>query len=150
MISMRKTLIIGVLSLLFAISCSARGTDGVIVHISSGPETDIGSHRIIMGLNLAYNAANTGRKVLVFFDVHGVSVPLKTAVDVTHASHAEGIPSAQEALRLILDKGGRIMVCPACLQQAGYSADDLIDGAEMGKIDTLFQFTDGRIITLDF
>lgn len=148
---LRKTMIsvLGVAALAFA-SCASQGKDGLLVHIASGPGSDESNHRIIMGLNLAYNALKSGRPVLVFFDVKGVVIPVQSEPDVAHESHKEMIPSAKEAMRKILDEGGRIMVCPACLKHAGFGEGDLIEGAEMGKMDTIFNFTDGRVITLDW
>lgn len=142
-------LLIALLSVFALAGCKA-GQEGVIIHIKSSPETSEGKHRIVMGLTLASKAIDSGKKALVFFDVKGVTVPLKDSPDITHESHPGSFQSSKATIADILKKGGRIMVCQPCLKVAGHSKEDMMEGIEEGKVSTFFDFTDGRIVTLDW
>lgn len=150
--NMQKKLLLILISVfsVFLLNQCKGGTEGVIVHIKSGPETAEGKHRIVMALNIANMALKKDRNVLVFFDVKGVSVPLKNSPDITHESHKDGFQSAKAGIRAVLDNGGRVMVCPTCLEAGGYSKEDMMEGVEEGNFDSFFNFTDGRIVTLDW
>ncbi|MEZ5582834.1 MAG: hypothetical protein R3F37_08765 [Candidatus Competibacteraceae bacterium] len=52
-------------------------------------------------------------------------------VPMPKSAMAEKTP--QQMLLAFIEKGGKVIVCPMCLKHAGFSPDDLIDGATMGK-----------------
>jgi len=73
-------------------------------------------------------------------------VVLKDANDITHPT----FPSAQESIKLLLEKGINIYACPSCLKAAGKSGADLMTGIQVANKDRFFDFTKGRILTLDY
>ena len=53
-------------------------------------------------------------------------------------------------LQSLIDKKVGIYVCPTCLKVAGHSEEDLMPGVQMAQKDKFFNFTKGRIITIDY
>jgi predicted peroxiredoxin len=117
-------------------------TDGVFIHISHGPEEP---HRVLMALRMAELMA-ADKDVLVYFDITGIEVVLSGAEPIEHAT----FPPSGEQIPRLLELGVPLYACPGCLQAAGKTADDLMDGIQVANKDAFFNFTDGRIITLDY
>lgn len=116
--------------------------DGVFIHISEGYND---AHRVLMPLKMAILMADD-KDVLVYMDIHAVELLVKDAKDI----EMEGFESAQTYLKQLVEKGIGVYVCPTCLKVAGFSTDDLIDGIQGAEKDKFFNFTQGRIITLDY
>ena len=137
-----------VLMFLFMIGCQNNSApappvkDGVFVHISHGAE-DI--HRVLMGLQMAVIMSGT-RDVVVYFDIQGVEVVLKDAEDLTFRH----FPSSQAQLKKLLEKGINVYVCPGCLKAAGKTPADVMEGVKIADKEGFFNFTKGRILTLDY
>ena len=146
--------IILILFILSVISCSTSDTqgeqatsqtqvrDGVFVHISHGTDDP---HRVLMALQMARIMSET-RDVLVYFDITGIEVVLKEAEDITF-SH---FPSSHTQIKFLLDKGITLMACPGCLKAAGKTPEDLMSGIQVADKDKFFNFTGGRILTIDY
>ena len=116
--------------------------DGIFIHISQGPDSP---HRVLMALNMA-KMMSADRDVLVYFDIKGIEVVVKDAPDITFAH----FPSSKEQLATLPKKGVTIMACPGCLKAAGKTPADLTEGVMVADKDRFFNFTKGRIITLDY
>lgn len=116
--------------------------DGVFVHLTAGPEDP---HRVLMALQMA-NIMADSRDVLVYCDIKAIEVLLKDAPDIEY-SH---FPSSHEALKALMDKKVTVMACPGCLKAAGKTAEDLREGVKLADKDAFFDFTKGRILTLDY
>lgn len=116
--------------------------DGVFYHISSGPEDP---HKVVMALKQAVMMAED-KDVLVYFDIKGIEVVLKDAQDVSYPT----FPTSKESLKLLMDKGVTILACPACLKAAGKSETDLMPGVKIAEKEKFFNFTKGRILTIDY
>ncbi|MDZ7334747.1 MAG: DsrE family protein [candidate division KSB1 bacterium] len=116
--------------------------DGVFVHISNGTNDP---HRVLMALNMAA-IMSQDRDVLVYFDIKGIEVVLKDAPDLTY-SH---FPSSLTQLNNLLQRGVPIYVCPGCLKAAGKTEADVMPGVMIAKKEAFFNFTKGRILTLDY
>jgi hypothetical protein len=43
-----------------------------------------------------------------------------------------------------------VYACPTCLKIAGFTPKDLMEGVQVAQKDKFFNFTKGRIITLDY
>jgi len=41
-------------------------------------------------------------------------------------------------------------VCPGCLEAAGHKPEDVMEGVRIAQKDQFFDFTEGRILTLDY
>ena len=83
-----------VISALSGCAAAPGTSDGVFVHISSGPED---AHRVLMGLQMAKLMAEE-QDVLVYFDVHGIQVVLQDAEDFS----MEPFGSARESVEKLL------------------------------------------------
>ena len=142
-----------VLSILIAFGCAQAGPpaeqspveeprDGVFIHISHGPED---AHRVLMALKMAELMA-PDRDVLVYFDIHGIEVVLADAPDIEF-SH---FPSSHTQIARLLELGVPIYACPGCLKAADKEPGDLAAGIQVAEKDAFFNFTQGRILTLDY
>lgn len=116
--------------------------DGVFIHITQGPDN---AHRVLMALQMASIMADS-RDILVYLDIDGVHNVLDGAPDMTY----KHFPSSHTQIESLLDAGATVMACPGCLKAAGKSGDDLMPGVKLADKDAFFNFTDGRILTLDY
>lgn len=116
--------------------------DGIFIHVSKGPED---AHRVLMAMNMAMIMSET-KDVVMYFDIKGVNVLLKDAANITF-SHFSG---SHEQIKKLLAKGITIMACPGCLKAAGKSPKDLMPGIKVADKDKFFNFTKGRILTIDY
>jgi predicted peroxiredoxin len=116
--------------------------DGVFVHISHGTDDP---HRMLMGLTLA-DRMSADKDVIIYIDITGIDVVLKDSPDLT----LEPFASSKTLIQNLLNKGITIMACPTCLKAAGKSPEDLAEGISVADKDKFFNFTKGRILTLDY
>ena len=116
--------------------------DGVFVHVSHGTGDP---HRVLMALKMAELMA-ADKDVLVYFDIEGIEVVLADAPDIEYAQFP---PSRTQIARLI-ELGVPIFACPGCLKAAGKNPEDLAPGIQVAEKDAFFDFTEGRILTLDY
>ena len=153
-----RTLTLSVLTLIVAIflACTAgpqpeaekpdaaieSSRDVVFVHISHGPEDP---HRVLMALKMAEMMA-ADRDVLVYFDIQGVHAVLADAPNLEYAQ----FPGSHEQVGRLLEMGIPLYACPGCLEAAGKTPEDLRGGIQVANKDAFFDFTDGRILTLDY
>lgn len=86
------------------------------------------------------------KDVLVYLDINAVKFLVKDAKDL----EMDGFESAHSYLKQLIDKGIGVYACPTCLKVAGFSPDDLMEGIQAAQKDKFFNFTEGRIITLDY
>lgn len=121
---------------------SEAARDGVFIHIT---ECYDDPHRALMPLKMATLMA-ADKDVLVYMDIHAVHLLVKDAEDINFAD----FESAHTYIRKLIDMGVGVYACPTCLQIAGYTPDDLMDGVQPAQKDRFFDFTKGRIITLDY
>ncbi len=142
-----------VLALIIAVGCGQAAPpsepspvepprDGVFIHISHGPED---AHRVLMALKMAELMA-ADRDVLVYLDIHGIEVVLADAPDIEY-SH---FPSSHTQLSRLLELGVPLYACPGCLEAANKEPGDLADGIQIAEKDAFLNFTEGRILTLDY
>jgi predicted peroxiredoxin len=117
--------------------------DGVLIHISSGIENP---HKVLMALQMA-NIMSANKNVLVYFDIKGVNVVLNASPDLTYKHF---LSSKTQLLSLTQKKNVTIMVCPGCLKAVGYVPKDVMPGIQIADKEKFFNFTDGRIVTLDY
>jgi predicted peroxiredoxin len=117
-------------------------TDGVFIHISEGYDD---AHRALMPLKMATIMADD-KDVLIYIDIHAVNMLVKGSEDLTH----DGFESAHTYIKQLLGMGVGIYACPTCLKVAGFQPDDLMEGIQIAQKEKFFNFTKGRIITLDY
>lgn len=117
-------------------------TDGVFIHITHSTNDP---HRVVMPLKMATMMA-TDKDVLVYFDINGVEVVNQAGEDIAY----KDFPTAKESLQQLIDKGVTVFACPSCMEAEGMTEADLMEGVEVADKATFFNFTEGRIITLDY
>ena len=117
-------------------------TDGVFIHISKGGDD---AHDVLMALMLA-DKFSTSNDVLVFFDKQGIDMVSD------HAPNLEMDPfdSSDEIFARLLKNGAEILACPACMQISGVEKEDLRNGVKIAEKERFLDFTEGRILTLDY
>lgn len=117
-------------------------TDGAFIHISKGAAD---THDVLMALMLA-DKFSTSNDVLLFFDKEGIEMVVKGAPDL----EMDPFDSSGEIFDRLLDRDVEILACPACLKIAGYGESDLRKGVKIAEKERFFDFTEGRILTLDY
>jgi len=156
-----KNRLIVILSALFILSCTQNTSkdednnqnllstenteiakDGVFIHITEGYKD---AHRVLMPLKMATMMASD-KDVIVYMDIHAVDLLVNGAEDLM----MDGFESCQTYLKKLADMNVGVYACPTCLQVAGYEPSDLMDGIKTAQKDRFFDFTSGRILTLDY
>jgi len=116
--------------------------DGVFIHIS---ECYDDPHRVLMPLKMATLMAED-KDVIVYMDIHAVNLLVKGAKDMEFAD----FESAHTYIKKLIDLKVGIYACPTCLKIAGFTPGDLMEGIQVAQKDKFFNFTKGRILTLDY
>ncbi len=116
--------------------------DGLFIHITEAYDD---AHEVLMPLKMASMIAQD-RDVLVYMDIDAVKLLVKDAKDLQYSD----FESAHTYIKKIKELGGTVMACPTCLKIAGYKPEDLREGVEIANKDKFFNFTKGRILTLDY
>lgn len=117
-------------------------TDGVFIHISKGAED---SHDVLMALMLA-DKFSTSNDVLVFFDKDGIDM----VVDGAPNLEMDPFDSSDDIIERLVNLGVEILACPACMIVAGVENSDLRSGVKPAEKERFLDFTEGRILTLDY
>jgi predicted peroxiredoxin len=121
---------------------SEKISDGVFIHISHGMNDP---HRVVMALQMA-SMMSKERDVAVYFDIKGIEVVLKETGNIEYPTFKGSLESIEE----LKEKGISLMACPGCMKAAEKSPDDLLEGVNLADKETFFNFTKGRILTLDY
>jgi len=132
-----------VVGLLVLIGCSRSGAETaqpsdkagaqiVLFSITSAATED--PHAVTMALQLAGHALDDGRRVVLFFNVRGVTVP---TTDLPEDLSFSARP-IKELLGTLIARGAEAHVCPHCMNALGVEADDLIAGAFVTNRERLF------------
>lgn len=116
--------------------------DGVFIHITQCYDDP---HRVLMPLKMALMMSDD-KDVIVYLDIHAVQFLAKDAKDINFAD----FESAHTYIRKLSEKGVGVYACPTCMKIAGITPEDLIEGVKVAQKDKFFNFTKGRIITLDY
>lgn len=98
------------------------GPPTVLFNITSGTD-DL--HAVTMALQLAGHALDDKRQVVLFFNVKGVQIPVKS-LDATLAFKDKPI---KELLAALIRRGAEVHVCPHCLKALDIAGDQLVEGA---------------------
>ena len=120
--------------------CSTK--DGLFIHISSGYDNP---HKVLMALKMAA-MVSMEEDVLVYIDIKGVDMVMKSSKDMKF----KDFPTLYELLDQLAAKKVTVMACPTCLKVAGYNPEDLRPGIILAEKNKFFNFTKGKIVTLDY
>lgn len=126
-------------------SAFAQTDSHVVVHISSGnPEDQYEVNAANMGLTLANHFQDAGRNVTAFLDVNAVHLAVNNP--------PAGLENATTSLNEFITNGGSVIVCPMCLEVAGYSPEDVITGAIVANPEegTMLPILNGNAIVIDY
>jgi predicted peroxiredoxin len=123
-----------------AMSCCVK--DGIFLHISSGYDNP---HKVLMALKMAL-MMSMDKDVVVYFDIKGVDLVLKTSKEMKFRD----FPTLHELLDQLAAKKVILMACPTCMKVAGYKPEELRSGIIIAEKEKFFNFTKGRIVTLDY
>jgi predicted peroxiredoxin len=116
--------------------------DGIFIHITQCYDDP---HRVLMPLKMALMMSDD-KDVIVYLDIHAVQFLTKNAKDITFAD----FESAHTYIKKLAEKGVGVYACPTCMKIAGIAPEDLMEGVQVAQKDKFFNFTKGRIITLDY
>jgi predicted peroxiredoxin len=117
-------------------------TDGAFIHISKGSAD---THDVLMALMLA-DKFSSSNDVLVFFDKEGIELVTKDAPNL----EMEPFDSSDEIFERLVNLNVTILACPACMKVSGVEEADLREGVQLAEKEQFFDFTEGRILTLDY
>jgi len=117
-------------------------TDGAFIHISKGSGD---AHDVLMALMLA-DKFSTSNDVLVFFDKEGIEMVTKDAPNL----EMDPFDSSDEIFERLVNMNVSILACPACMKVSGVEKEDLREGVQVAEKEQFFDFTEGRILTLDY
>jgi predicted peroxiredoxin len=117
-------------------------TDGAFIHISKGAAE---THDVLMALMLA-DKFSSSNDVLLFFDLDGIEMVVKDAPNL----EMDPFDASDDIIERLLRRGVSILACPACLQVSGYEEGDLRTGIKLAEKEKFFDFTEGRILSLDY
>jgi predicted peroxiredoxin len=116
--------------------------DGIFIHIT---ESYNDPHRVLMPMKMATLMADD-KDVIVYLDIHAVELLVKDAADLTF----DGFDSFQTYLQRLSEMNVGVYACPTCLKIAGHTPEDLMPGVQIANKEKFFNFTKGRILTLDY
>lgn len=117
-------------------------TDGIFIHVSSGYDNP---HKACMALSLAVKMSES-QDVSLFFDIEGVKILTKNSEDI----QMDNFMTCHGAIDTLLNRNVQIMACPMCLAKAEIKEEDLIEGIIIAEKEKFFNFTKGRILTIDY
>ncbi len=117
-------------------------TDGAFIHISKGSAD---THDVLMALMLA-DKFSTSNDVLVFFDKEGIEMVTKDAPNL----EMDPFDCSDEIFERLVNLDVTILACPACMKIAGAEKYDLRKGVKLAEKERFLDFTEGRILTLDY
>ena len=116
--------------------------DGVLVHISSSADNP---QKVLMGLTLALKMADD-HDVYIYLDNAAVTLFLNNSKSIEFAK----FEASKILFTKLLDKGAKITVCPICLEVSNHNQYELMKGVSLTQKEDFFNFTKGRIISLDY
>lgn len=116
--------------------------DGAFIHLTHGADDP---HRVLMALRMA-EIMSEDNDVLVYFDIQAVEVVLKDAPDMQF----KDFPTSKAQIKKLAERKVTLMACPGCLKAAGKTAADLAPGIQIADKNIFFNFTKGRILSLDY
>ena len=140
-----RLLIVFVAALMFSVlpvNAQTATRDGAFIHLTHGADDP---HRVLMALRMA-EMMSEDKDVLVYFDIKAVEVVLKDAPDVQF----KDFPTAQAQIKKLGERKVTLMACPGCLKAAGKTVADLAPGIQIADKNIFFNFTKGRILSLDY
>ena len=102
-------------------------------------------HKVLMPMKMAVMMSED-KDLLVYLDINSVELLVKSAKDLEH----KDFDTFQSYLNQLLEKKVGVYACPTCLKVAGFKPEDLVNGVKTAEKEKFFNFTEGKVITLDY
>ncbi|MBE9176877.1 DsrE family protein [Synechocystis salina LEGE 06155] len=83
------------------------------------------AHRSKMAIGFSEAQLERGHALTIFLNDQGILLASKV--------NANEYKEQQAILLAIIEKGGTVIACPACMKQYGVSEEDLLDGIKVGN-----------------
>lgn len=101
-----------------------------------------------MAVGQANAAMGAGYKVVIFLNVRGVLLASKS---FTSDSFGNSGKSVQDMLKMAMDNGATVVICPMCMDKVGMTMDDLLPGIIKGGPDvTLKAMTADNTVVISY
>jgi predicted peroxiredoxin len=116
--------------------------DGLFVHVKKGADDP---HDVLMALSMA-DKFSVDHDVLIYFDIDGIEMVTTDAPNLV----MEPFGSSDALFTKLVNAGVTIYACPGCMEVHGVKASELRSGVTVAKKEKFFDFTDGRILSIDY
>jgi predicted peroxiredoxin len=113
---------------------SARSTDSTVL-LSVTSDAQANPQAVDMAMKLAGFSLDEGRRVVMFFNVKGVTIPVTGFPE--DFAFQENSPIRTQLSDLI-ERGVDVHVCPICMKALSVEESDLIEGAKVTTRASLF------------
>jgi len=110
--------------------------DTAVVLLSVTSDANENPQSVDMAMKLAGFSLDEGRKVVMFFNVKGVTLPVKNFPE-DFAFQAND-PIKTQLIDLI-KRGADVHVCPICMKALGVEDSDVLEGAKVTTRPSLFE-----------
>ena len=99
-----------------------------------------------MALMFAYKGLERGLDMTILLNAQGVQLAVKNFESPVNARNGK---TSQQMLAMFMKKGGKVLVCPMCLDALGYTKEDLIEGVSVSSADDTFTaiLASGKVIS---
>lgn len=104
--------------------------DSIFVNLTSSDNI-----KAPMALMFAFKGLERGLDMTILLNAQGVQNAIKNFESPVNARDGK---TSQEMLAGFIAKGGKVLVCPMCLDAMGYDKSQLIKGVKLGDADTTF------------
>ncbi|MCO6458734.1 MAG: DsrE family protein [Pirellulaceae bacterium] len=135
---------LGLALLAFACGCTPATTsvtgppatqEQPIVLLSVTSDASQQPQSVDMAMKLAGFSLDEGRRVVMFFNVQGVTLPTRSFPD--DAAFQQNSPLKEQLAKLI-ERGVDVHVCPICMKALGVEESDVMEGAKVTTRPSLF------------
>jgi predicted peroxiredoxin len=123
---------------------TAAAKSPIFINVTRGRE-DL--HAASMAIGLGQNALKTGKRALLFFNVHA---PVLVSSDLPANVQFADFPPVREMLVQFLKAGGEVYVCSHCAQVTKVDPSKLIKGAVLVHHGELFEKLPSQAICFSY
>lgn len=119
------------------------GRPTVLLNVTSGPNDP---QAVWMALQLARHSLTAGRDVVIFFNVRGAQIPVRTLPpDMEHRDRIrQGLDS------LLAEPRVTVLACAQCMQSFAVSPDDLLPGVRIATVENLLVPIDADTVVFSY
>ncbi|MBI1314467.1 hypothetical protein GC176_24505 [bacterium] len=117
------------------VQLTANTSQESIVLVSVQSDAHENPQSVDMALKLAGFSVDEGRRVAMFFNVKGVTIPVKAFPD--DIGFQDNAPIKKQLADLI-GRGVDVHVCPICMKALGVDKADIMEGAKVTTRPSLF------------